>query len=221
MVLYNLKSFKMVDTFLYSKDYFFFHIIYLMTFFSNYIEKLIILDVMDVTIKLKDSQKIVEFLSILQKSSCTYFRNFVAVHGIDYPGDFNRFYVVYNILNVNSCGRLRILITTSERKGVQTISSLYKGSEWFERELWDMFGIFFFNNKDLRRILTDYGFEGFPLRKDFPVTGYIEVRYDDSQKCVVYEPLEVTQEFRNFEFLSPWAYTSTGIRIMRKQLNNS
>ena len=116
----------------------------------------------------------------------------------------NRFQVVYALLSVRYNSRIRINLFVDEFKQVPSVVSIFNSAGWLERETWDMFGIFFKNNKDLRRILTDYGFDGFPLRKDFPLSGYIELRYDDSLKRIVYEPLEITQEFRFFDFTSPW-----------------
>ena len=101
--------------------------------------------------------------------------------------------------------RIIIKLNTSDTKPVDSVTSIFKGANWYEREVWDLFGVFFSNHPDLRRILTDYGFEGFPFRKDFPQTGFVEVRYDDQKKYVLYEPLEMTQEFRSFDFLSPWS----------------
>jgi len=116
----------------------------------------------------------------------------------------NRFEVVYNLLSIHTNSRIRIKVCIDELTPLESISDIYPVADWLEREVWDMFGIFFVNHKDLRRILTDYGFEGFPLRKDFPLSGYIEVRYDDSEKRVISEALEMTQDFRFFEFSSPW-----------------
>lgn len=122
----------------------------------------------------------------------------------DYPEKENRFEVIYNLLSLKQNVRLVIKVAILDNEEIESISNLYSASIWYEREVWDMFGIKFTNHPDLRRILTDYGFEGHPLRKDFPLTGYVEVRYDIEQKKVIYEPVSLTQEFRSFDFLSPW-----------------
>lgn len=135
------------------------------------------------------------------------FKSISDICGIDFPERKNRFEVVYNLLSVRFNSRIRVKTTVNEFIPVPSISPVLKGASWYEREVWDMFGIFFIGHSDLRRILTDYGFDGFPLRKDFPLSGYTEVRYDDSQKRVVCEPLELAQEFRFFNFTSPWEQT--------------
>ena len=124
--------------------------------------------------------------------------------GVDHPDRPSRFDVVYNLLSMRHNQRIRLKVSTEEEQPVPSAVSLFSSAGWWEREAWDLFGIYFADNPDLRRILTDYGFEGHPLRKDFPLTGYVEVRYDEDQKAVVYEPVRLQQEFRNFDFLSPW-----------------
>jgi len=124
--------------------------------------------------------------------------------GVDYPDRLLRFDVVYNLLSMSLNQRIRLKLRTDEDEPVPSATGLFSSAGWWEREAWDLFGIYFSDNPDLRRILTDYGFEGHPLRKDFPLTGYVELRYDDEQKRVVYEPVRLTQEFRSFDFLSPW-----------------
>jgi NADH-quinone oxidoreductase subunit C len=124
--------------------------------------------------------------------------------GVDYPDRPLRFDVVYNLLSVARNQRIRLKLETDEETPMASAVTLYSCAGWWEREAFDLFGIYFDGNPDLRRILTDYGFEGYPFRKDFPVTGYVELRYDDDQKRVVYEPVRLKQEFRNFDFLSPW-----------------
>ncbi len=124
--------------------------------------------------------------------------------GADYPDRVLRFEVVYNLLSMSLNQRIRVKVATEDTSAVPSATGLYSCAGWWEREAWDMFGIVFSDNPDLRRILTDYGFEGHPLRKDFPLTGYTEVRYDEQQKRVVYEPVRLQQEFRRFDFLSPW-----------------
>jgi NADH-quinone oxidoreductase subunit C len=124
--------------------------------------------------------------------------------GVDYPDRPLRFELVYNLLSMSLNQRIRLKLETDEEHPVPSAVALFNSAGWWEREAWDLFGIYFADNPDLRRILTDYGFEGHPLRKDFPLTGYVEMRYDEDQKAVVYEPVRLQQEFRNFDFLSPW-----------------
>jgi NADH-quinone oxidoreductase subunit C len=124
--------------------------------------------------------------------------------GVDYPDRPRRFEVVYNLLSLSRNQRIRVKVDTDEEHPVPSAVELFSSAGWWEREAWDLFGIYFAGNPDLRRILTDYGFDGHPLRKDFPLTGYVEMRYDERQKRVVYEPVQLPQEFRSFDFLSPW-----------------
>jgi NADH-quinone oxidoreductase subunit C len=124
--------------------------------------------------------------------------------GVDYPDRPSRFEVVYNLLSMSLNQRIRLKVETSENDPIPSATVLFSSAGWWEREAWDLFGIYFAGNPDLRRILTDYGFEGHPMRKDFPLTGYVELRYDEEQKRVVYEPVRLQQEFRRFDFLSPW-----------------
>jgi len=124
--------------------------------------------------------------------------------GVDYPDRPMRFEVVYHLLSIRLNQRIRLKLDTDEEQPVPSAVGLFSSAGWWEREAWDLFGIYFADNPDLRRILTDYGFEGHPLRKDFPLTGYVEMRYDEDQKAVVYEPVRLPQEFRSFDFLSPW-----------------
>jgi NADH-quinone oxidoreductase subunit C len=126
------------------------------------------------------------------------------VCGVDYPGRAERFEVVYNLLSLTHNRRIRVKVHTDADTPVPSVTPVFSSANWWEREAWDLFGIYFINHPDLRRILTDYGFEGHPLRKDFPLTGYVEVRYDEDQRRVVYEPVKLPQEFRSFDFLSPW-----------------
>lgn len=138
----------------------------------------------------------------LEKHSLTQFKLLNDICVVDYPEKTNRFEVNYNLLSVKY--NFRVFLKTFVASHIQSLTSIYSSADWIERECWDMYGIFFINHPDLRRILTDYGFEGFPLRKDFPLTGYIEVRYDDEKSSIVYEPLEMSQEYRLFNFNSPW-----------------
>ena len=124
--------------------------------------------------------------------------------GVDYPDRPLRFELVYNLLSMRLNQRIRLKLETDEEHPVPSAVALFSSACWWEREAWDLFGIYFADHPDLRRILTDYGFEGHPLRKDFPLTGYVEMRYDEDQKAVIYEPVRLQQEFRNFDFLSPW-----------------
>jgi NADH-quinone oxidoreductase subunit C len=123
---------------------------------------------------------------------------------VDYPEKTERFELIYNLLNIFDNQRIILKFSVKDKVDVETVTDLFNAAAWYEREVWDMFGINFTNNKDMRRILTDYGFEGHPLRKDFPLTGYKEVRYDDKQKKVIYEPVKLQQDFREFDFTSPW-----------------
>lgn len=147
---------------------------------------------------------IVRALTFLRDDSSVDCKVLVDVCGVDYPGRTERFDVVYNLLSLRQNHRVRVKVTTDEDTPVPSVAEVFSTANWFEREVWDLFGVFFSDHPDLRRILTDYGFEGHPLRKDFPMTGYVEVRYDDEAKRVVYEPVKLAQEFRSFDFLSPW-----------------
>jgi len=129
--------------------------------------------------------------------------------GVDFPQRAERFDVVYNLLSVSLNHRIRVIVTTDERTPVPSVSNIWPCATWWERECWDLFGVLFEGLADHRRILTDYGFEGHPLRKDFPMTGYVEVRYDEDRKQVIYEPVSLTQDFRDFQFLSPWEGMTT------------
>lgn len=122
----------------------------------------------------------------------------------DYPDNKKRFELNYLVTNYKYNFRIIVRVYLQESEGIESITNLYASAGWLEREVWDMFGIFFYNHNDLRRILTDYGFEGFPLRKDFPLSGFVEIRYDDTEKRIVQEILEVSQDYRNFNFKSPW-----------------
>jgi NADH-quinone oxidoreductase subunit C len=132
------------------------------------------------------------------------FKTIVDVCGVDYPERPLRFDVVYNFLSYNLNQRLRVKVQAGEDTQVPSIAEIFPAAGWFEREVWDLYGVFFSGHPDLRRILTDYGFDGHPLRKDFPLTGHVEVRYDDEQQRVVYEPVKLMQSFRTFDFMSPW-----------------
>jgi NADH-quinone oxidoreductase subunit C len=150
---------------------------------------------------------VVDVLSFLKRDVQCQFVSFIDLCGADYPTREKRFDVVYHLLSPRQNQRIRIKTTTDEDTPVPSVTSVFPGADWFEREAYDLYGILFTGHPELRRILTDYGFEGHPLRKDFPLTGFVEVRYDDEVKRVVYEPVELKQEFRNFDFLSPWEGT--------------
>ena len=147
---------------------------------------------------------ILPVLRFLHDDVRTQFVCIIDICGVDYPGDQERFEVVYHLLSPKFNQRIRIKLRTDAQTAVPSATAVYPGAEWFEREAYDMYGILFVGHPDLRRILTDYGFDGYPLRKDFPLTGFVEVRYDDEQKRVVYEPVELRQEFRDFDYESPW-----------------
>jgi NADH dehydrogenase (ubiquinone) Fe-S protein 3 len=149
-------------------------------------------------------ENLLSFLFFLRDHINTQYKVLVDVTAVDYPSRALRFQVVYNLCSVQYNVRIRIKTCVDEITPVLSSTCIYSAAAWWEREVWDMFGIFFQNHPDLRRILTDYGFEGHPLRKDFPLTGYVEVRYDDSEKRVITESLQLDQEFRYFDFASPW-----------------
>lgn len=150
------------------------------------------------------ADKLVGLLAFLQSDGNCLFRQLVDITVVDYPSREQRFEVVYSLLSLKWNRRVRVKLWVDEDTPVPSVVSLFSSAGWYEREAFDMYGVFFNGNPDLRRILTDYGFDGYPLRKDFPLTGYVEMRYDEEQKRVVYEPVELRQEFRNFDFLSPW-----------------
>lgn len=150
------------------------------------------------------TDSIVPLLTFLRDDPQCLFTVLVDVCGVDYPQRPQRFDVVYNLLSLRHNGRIRVKLRTDEVTPVPSVEGVFPTAGWFEREAFDMYGVLFSDNKDLRRILTDYNFDGYPLRKDFPLTGYVEVRYDDEKKAVVYEPVKLTQEFRKFDFESPW-----------------
>jgi len=160
---------------------------------------------------LAERDHIVPLLRFLRDDQQCNFETFIDVCGVDYPERSERFEVVYHLLSMRMNHRIRVRIRTDEETAVPSVVSLWPVANWFEREAFDMYGIQFADHPDLRRILTDYGFEGWPLRKDFPLTGHYEVRYDDLEKRVIYEPVQLAQEYRNFDFLSPWEGMTTVI----------
>jgi NADH-quinone oxidoreductase subunit C len=147
---------------------------------------------------------LVEVLTFLRDDTNCQFQQLLDLCGVDYPQRDPRFEVVYNLLSLTHNRRIRVKVRTNEETPVPSVTGVFSSANWWERETWDLMGILFSDHPDLRRIMTDYGFEGHPLRKEFPLTGYVEVRYDDEQKRVVYEPVKLAQEFRTFDFLSPW-----------------
>jgi NADH-quinone oxidoreductase subunit C len=150
------------------------------------------------------AEHIVTVLTFLRDDPRCKFSTLIDICGADYPEREKRFDVVYHLLSMPLNQRIRIKVETDEVTPVPSVAGLFPCADWFEREAFDMYGVVFANHPDLRRILTDYGFQGWPLRKDFPLTGYVEVRYDTEQQRVVYEPVKLTQAYRNFDFVSPW-----------------
>ena len=150
---------------------------------------------------------IVKVATFLRDDPSCQFICFIDVTAIDWPGREKRFDVVYHLLSPRLNRRVRVKITTDEVTPVESIVSVFRGADWFEREVYDLYGVLFTGHPDMRRILTDYGFEGHPLRKDFPLTGFVEVRWDDEEKRVMYDKVKLNQEFRTFDFLSPWEGT--------------
>ncbi|HEX3440589.1 MAG TPA: NADH-quinone oxidoreductase subunit C [Pseudolabrys sp.] len=149
-------------------------------------------------------EALVDVLRLLRDDPKCRFNVLCDICGVDFPDRPQRFEVVYNLLSLALNHRIRLKLETGEEQPVPSATGLYSCAGWWEREAWDLFGIFFSDHPDLRRILTDYGFDGHPLRKDFPLTGFVELRYDEDQKRVVYEPVRLKQEFRSFDFISPW-----------------
>ena len=151
-----------------------------------------------------ERDSIVRTMTFLRDDPKCSFAQLIDLCGVDYPDRNERFEVVYNLLSTKLNQRIRVKVSTDEDTPVPSIASVFNTAGWFEREAWDLYGVFFSDHPDLRRILTDYGFEGHPMRKDFPLTGFVECRYDTEQKRVVYEPVRLTQDWRNWDFLSPW-----------------
>jgi NADH-quinone oxidoreductase subunit C len=160
----------------------------------------------ELTVTAKASD-IVAVATVLRDDPRFLFSNFIDVTAVDWPGRDKRFDVVYHFLSPRLNRRVRVKIAVGEMEQIASLIDVYRGADWFERETYDLYGVLFTGHPDMRRILTDYGFDGHPLRKDFPLTGFVEVRYDDEQKRVVYEPVKLSQEFRSFDFLSPWEGT--------------
>ncbi len=167
-------------------------------------DRAIAYDELTIVVRREDIVRVVTFLR--DDPQCR-FVCFIDICGADYPARERRFDVVYHFLAPHHNRRIRLKLETDEATPVPSLSGVFPAANWYEREAYDLYGILFTGHPDLRRILTDYGFEGHPLRKDFPMTGYVEVRYDDGEGRVVYEPVKLSQEFRNFDFLSPWEGT--------------
>ena len=154
------------------------------------------------------AEQIVKVVTFLRDDPMCLFKVLVDICGTDYPERPKRFDVVYNLLSLVHNQRIRIKVEADDETPMPSITGVHNSANWFEREIWDMYGVMFSDHPDLRRLLTDYGFEGHPLRKDFPLTGFVETRYDEERKRVVYDPVKLSQEFRKFDFLSPWEGTS-------------
>ena len=150
------------------------------------------------------AEQIIKVVTFLRDDPMCLFKVLVDICGTDYPERPKRFDVVYNLLSLVHNQRIRIKVEADDETPVLSITGVHNSANWFEREIWDMYGVMFSDHPDLRRLLTDYGFEGHPLRKDFPLTGFVETRYDNEHKRVVYDPVKLSQEFRKFDFLSPW-----------------
>ena len=172
---------------------------------SSHIEETNSLQIADDEIVISSAAtSLLRLIQFLKEDQNCKFNILIDICGVDYPEKDKRFEIVYHFLSLSVNRRIRIKLTTDEGTKVPSIVDLFPSAGWYEREVYDLFGVIFSGNTDLRRLLTDYGFKGHPLRKDFPLTGYVEVRYDEEQKRVIYEPVKLTQEFRNFDFVSPW-----------------
>lgn len=165
------------------------------------VDRVIAHDELTITVQ---AGSIARVLTYLRDEPSLLFKELVDICGVDYPERERRFDVVYHLLSLHHNQRIRVKIEADEQTPVPSVVGVFPTAGWFEREAWDMYGIMFSDHPDLRRLLTDYGFEGHPLRKDFPLTGYVEMRYDEEQKRVVYEPVKLRQDFRSWDFLSPW-----------------
>ncbi len=174
----------------------------------KYLLNKIIYKIQEYTLTIHTSNNnLINLLQFLKKSYFLQFKTLISITAVDYPENYNRFEINYFLISYKLNQRIILKINTNDINPIMSITGIYKSSDWYEREIWDLFGIFFTNHQDLRRILTDYGFEGFPFRKDFPQTGFSEVRYDDQKKYVLYEPLELSQEYRSYDFITPWINT--------------
>ncbi|PIR39566.1 MAG: NADH-quinone oxidoreductase subunit C [Alphaproteobacteria bacterium CG11_big_fil_rev_8_21_14_0_20_39_49] len=161
-------------------------------------------DMLIVSVK---ADSIVRMLTFLRDDARCQFKQLIDLTAVDYPEKKERFEVIYNLLSLRYNNRVVVKVCVAENDMVPTVTSVFSSANWYEREVWDMYGVFFADHPDLRRILSDYGFSGHPQRKDFPLTGYVQVKYDEDRKRVVYEPVKLDQEFRTFDFASPWEGT--------------
>ena len=178
---------------------------FLIKVIPQYISKNIDFKLSDDSISITtDKKNLILLLNFVKNNYLLQFKTLISITAVDYPERSNRFEINYFLLSYKLNKRIIIKIHTNDVTPIPSITDLFSSANWYEREVWDLFGVFFSGHPDLRRILTDYGFEGFPFRKDFPQTGFVEVRYDDQKKYVLYEPLEMAQEFRSFDFISPW-----------------
>ncbi|MBL27371.1 MAG: NADH-quinone oxidoreductase subunit C [Rhodospirillaceae bacterium] len=158
----------------------------------------------DELVVVAQASTIAKTMLFLRDDSECQFKQLIDVCGVDYPSRDPRFDVVYQLLSLRHNQRIRVKVRTDEATPIPSVTGIFSAAGWYEREVWDLYGVYFSDHPDLRRILTDYGFEGHPMRKDFPLTGFVELRYDEEQKRVAYQPVQLTQEFRRFDFLSPW-----------------
>jgi len=157
----------------------------------------------DLTFLVKTNQ-VLDILLFFKNHILCQFKLLTCISCVDYPNNKHRFHIIYELLSIRFNSRIKVKVCSHELMAVDSSDKIFSASGWYECEIWDMFGVFFKNHKNLKRILTDYGFEGFPLRKDFPLSGFVEVRYDELKKRVISESLELSQEYRTFDFLSPW-----------------
>jgi NADH/F420H2 dehydrogenase subunit C len=178
---------------------------YILSLFPYYLNETVIVKYdEDSLVFVVKKENLILLLNFLKNHYWLKFKTLISITAIDFPERYERFEVNYFLLSHKLNKRIVIRVSTDDIRPIPSITSIYKSANWYEREVWDLFGVFFSRHPDLRRILTDYGFEGFPFRKDFPQTGYVEVRYDDQKKYVLYEPIEFTQEFRYYDFMTPW-----------------
>ena len=171
-----------------------------------------------ITTRISCIYKLLEDLKTLNNLN---FNMLLDITAVDYPQRAKRFEIIYNLLSLKNHLRIRIKIFVNDNEIIPSISKLFKSANWYEREVWDMYGISFKGNNDLRRILTDYGFEGHPLRKDFPLTGFVELRYDENKKKVSYSKVKLTQDYRNFDFLSPWEGAESNLPVLNENTGES
>ena len=178
---------------------------YIIKVIPNYLQQNLEFKLVDNTITLNtNNSHLILLLNFFKNNYFLQFKTLISITAVDYPEKKDRFEINYFLLSYKLNSRIIIKVSTNDLTPINSITTVYNSANWYEREVWDLFGVFFSGHPDLRRILTDYGFEGFPFRKDFPQTGFVEVRYDDEKKHVLYEPLEIAQEFRSFDFVSPW-----------------